>query len=201
MLFGFEPDEEGRKRIETGSDEVRRSQRARTIPTRLQDYDLISDAAVNAEGDLVHFALLSEAEPVSLDQALQDPKWICAMEDELESIKRNETWQLVSLPSDKKPIGVKWVYKVKVNPSGEVVKHKAKLVARGFLQKAGIDYDEVFAPMARLETVRMVIIVSQKGRTMHQMDVKSAFLNGPLEEEVYVSQPPGFIEAGSKSLE
>ena len=79
------------------------------------------------------------------------------MNEELNSIEKNNTWELVELPKNKKAIGVKWVYKVKVNPKGEVVRYKARLVARGFLQRQGIDYEEVFAPVARLETVRVVV--------------------------------------------
>src|ERR1044072_2690340 len=108
------------------------------------------------------------------------------MKEELESIEKNNTWELVDLPERKKEIGVKWVYKVKANPKGEIVKHKARLVAKGFLQREGIDYDEVFAPVARLETLRLVVgIANSKNWQMYQMDEKTAFLNAPLEEEVY----------------
>jgi hypothetical protein len=97
------------------------------------------------------------------------------------------------LPKGKTTIDVKWVFKVKYKPNGDVAKYKARLVARGFLQKEGIDFGEVFAPVARLETVRMVVAVaSYNGWSMYQLDVKSAFLNGLLEEEAYVTQPPGF---------
>ena len=94
----------------------------------------------------------------------------------------------------KKPIGVKWVYKVKANPKGENFKHKARLVAKGFLQRECIYYDEVLSPLARLETIRLVVgIVNSNNWSMYQMNVKSSFLNGPLEEEVYVEQPLGFM--------
>src|ERR1051325_1315530 len=109
------------------------------------------------------------------------------MKEELKSIKKNSTWELVNLPKRKKEIRVKWVYKVKVNSKGEIVKHKARLVAKGFLQREGIDYDEVFALVARLETIRLVVgIANSKNWQMYQMDVKSTILNGPLEEEVYI---------------
>jgi len=92
------------------------------------------------------------------------------------------------------------VYKVKVNPKGEVVKYKARLVARGFLQKHGVDYEEVFSPIARLETVRVVVAHASMQRwKIHQLDVKSVFLNGELEEEVYVEQPTGFVKQGSEN--
>ena len=131
---------------------------------------------------------------------MQNKKWITAMNEELNSIEKNNTWELVELPKNKKAIGVKWVYKVKVNPKGEVVRYKARLVARGFLQRQGIDYEEVFAPVARLETVRVVVAhASLRGWKLHQLDVKSAFLNGDLQEEVYIDQPPGFVVKGSES--
>ncbi|RDX67657.1 Copia protein, partial [Mucuna pruriens] len=146
-----------------------------------QDHELFQDLVVNLEEELVHFALIVEAEPVEFDRAATKEKWVKAMKKEINSI------ELVDRPSNKKPIALKWVYKVKVNPRGEVVKYKAKLVAKGFLQKAGIDYGEVYAPVARIETIRLVVaIVTNANWYMHQLDVKSAFLNGPLEEEGFV---------------
>ncbi|RDX84702.1 hypothetical protein CR513_34214, partial [Mucuna pruriens] len=109
-------------------------------------------------------------------------------------IEKNQTWELVDPPSNKKPITLKYVYKVKVNPKGEVVKHKAKLVAKG------IDYDEVYAPVAKIETVRLVVAIANNANwSMHQLDVKFSFLNGPLEEEVYVNQPQGFVVKGKEN--
>jgi hypothetical protein len=96
-----------------------------------------------------------------------------------------------------KPIGLKWVYKFKKDVSGMVVKHKARLVAKGYVQREGIDFDEVFAPVARLDSVRLLLaLVAQEGWLVHHLDVKSAFLNGDLQEEVYVVQPPGFVVEG-----
>jgi hypothetical protein len=94
---------------------------------------------------------------------------------------------LVDLQLGKKPIGVRWVYKVKANPKGEVIKHKTRLVGKGFLQREGIDYEEVLTPVARLETIHLVVGIAHNNNWMvYQMDVKSEFLNGPLVEEVYV---------------
>lgn len=180
--------------------DVRRSQREKQIPQRFQDYELVSDSAVNVEGELIHFALFAEAEPVTFADAVQDSKWVQAMEEELKSIERNGTWKLVELPPNKKSIAVKWVYKVKLNPDGGVNKYKARLVAKGFLQKPGINFGEVFAPVARVETVTMVIaFASWHDWSMYHMDVKSAFLNGPLDEEVFVDQPEGFAVKGQES--
>nr|GFB86050.1 reverse transcriptase [Tanacetum cinerariifolium] len=121
------------------------------------------------------------------------------MEEEIKSIEKNDTWELTTLPKGQKAIGVKWVYKAKKNAKGEVEKYKSRLVAKGYKQKHGIDYEEVFAPVARLETIRMIIaIAAQHKWKIHQMDVKSAFLNGFLEEEVYVEQPEGYFAKGQE---
>ena len=115
------------------------------------------------------------------------------MKSELKSIQENNTWYYTNLPKGHKAIGLKWIYKVKRDPKGNIVKHKARLVAKGNAQKFGIDYEEVFAPIARLETIRLMLALAASGKwEVHHMDVKSAFLNGELQEEVYVQQPPGF---------
>jgi hypothetical protein len=121
------------------------------------------------------------------------------MEEEMMSIVKNNTWEIADLPKDHKAIGLKWVFKVKRNSAGEVVKRKARLVAKGYSQIHGVDYEEVFAPVARLETVRILLTLAAQGECeVHHMDVKSAFLNGDLKEEVYVNQPPGFSDSNSK---
>jgi hypothetical protein len=115
------------------------------------------------------------------------------MHEELENFERNQVWELVDPPPGCKLIGTKWAWKNKEGEKGEVVRNKSRLVAQGFSQKEGINYDETFAPVARLEAIRIILAFSvANGFKLHQMDVKSAFLNGVLEEEVYVRQPPGF---------
>lgn len=176
-----------------------RPQRNRAPPARLNDYHIVSNSRVSEEGELVHLAFLADAEPIDLDEALSSDVWKHAMREELKAIEKNATWELVNLPMKKKPIVVKWVFKVKHKPDGTIAKHKVRLVAKGFLQKEGLDYSEVIAPVARLETVRLVIaLANSKSWKLFQLDVKSAFLNGPLEEEVYVLQPPGFVLRGSE---
>lgn len=178
-----------------------RPQRQKQLPRRLQDCEVLPDSAVTDEGDLIHFALLADAEPVNFTEALKISEWRAAMEDELRSIERNHTWDLVQLPKNKKPISVKWVFKLKLDPEGRIVKHKARLVARGFLQKQGVDYTEIFAPVARHETVRVIVsLASNKGWSLTHLDVKSAFLNGALEETVFVTQPPGFELEGKEEM-
>lgn len=139
--------------------------------------------------------MLGAKEPLSFDEAMKLNYWKQAMEVELEAIKSNDTWELTDLPRGHKRIGLKWVLKVKKDPHGVVVKHKTRLVAKGYVQRQGIDFEEVFAPVARLETIWLIIaLTAQEGWKVHHMDVKSALLNGDLNEEVYVAQPPGYIE-------
>ncbi|KAG8064903.1 hypothetical protein GUJ93_ZPchr0004g39485 [Zizania palustris] len=136
-------------------------------------------------------------EPANFEEACREECWRMAMKEEMSSIEQNSTWMLVNLPHGHRPIGLKWVFKVKRNEEGAIVKHKARLVAKGYVQREGVDFDEVFAPVARMESIRMLFAVAaQEGWLVHHMDVKSAFLNGELKEEVYVQQPPGFIAAG-----
>jgi hypothetical protein len=115
------------------------------------------------------------------------------MQEELNQFERNKVWKLVPRPSNKTVIGTKWVFRNKLDENGTVTRNKARLVAQGYRQEEGIDYDETFAPVARLESIRLFLAYAAfKDFKVFQMDVKSAFLNGKLSEEVYVAQPPGF---------
>nr|GFC51049.1 putative reverse transcriptase, RNA-dependent DNA polymerase [Tanacetum cinerariifolium] len=136
---------------------------------------------------------LSQEEPKRVHQALKDPSWIEAMQEELLQFKMQKVWILVDLPHGKRAIGTKWVYKNKKNKRGIVVRNKAGLVAQGHTQEKGIDYEEVFTLVARIEAIRLFLAyASFMGFIVYQMDVKSAFLYGTIEEQVYVCQPPGF---------
>jgi hypothetical protein len=109
------------------------------------------------------------------------------MVDEVQSIEENKTWSLIELPTGRRAIGLKWVFKVKKNQLGEVIRHKVRLVVKGYAQQQGIDYEEVFAPVARLEAIRLLLaLVAEEGWQVHHMDVKTTFLNGDLLEEVYL---------------
>ena len=146
-----------------------------------------------------HCLLIENEEPTRFEEANTVACWRRAMDEELGSIRDNETWSLVDLPNGQKAIGLKWVYKLKKDAEGKVIKHKARLVAKGYVQEQGIDFEEVFAPVARMESVRLLIALAvQEAWKLHHMDVKTAFLNGELEEEVYVKQPPGYIEEGAE---
>ncbi|GJU16188.1 putative ribonuclease H-like domain-containing protein [Tanacetum coccineum] len=136
---------------------------------------------------------LSQNEPKKVIQALEDPSWIEAMQEELLQFQLQKVWTLVDLPNGKRAIGTKWVFRNKKDERGIVIRNKARLVAQGYTQEEGIDYDEVFAPVARIEAIRLFLAyASFMGFIVYQMDVKSAFLYGTIEEEVYVCQPPGF---------
>ncbi|GKB01534.1 ribonuclease H-like domain, reverse transcriptase, RNA-dependent DNA polymerase [Tanacetum coccineum] len=139
--------------------------------------------------------LLAEDEPKNYKEASSDQKWIEAMKVELDSINRNNTWKLTTLPKGHKAIGLKWVFKTKRDANGNIIKHKARLVAKGYIQEHGIDFEEVFAPVARMETIRLLLAIAANNKwEVHHLDVKSAFLHGDLKEEVYVTQPEGFIK-------
>ncbi|GJY61682.1 putative ribonuclease H-like domain-containing protein, partial [Tanacetum coccineum] len=137
--------------------------------------------------------LKEHEEPKKVIHALKDPSWIEAMQDELLQFKLQKVWTLVDLPNGKRAIGTKWVFRNKKDERGIVIKNKSRLVAQGYTQEEGIDYDEVFALVARIEVIRLFLAyASFKDFVVYQMDVKSAFLYGKIEEEVYVCQPPGF---------
>jgi len=151
-----------------------------------------------AEGEL---HMVSSLEPASFAEAEKKLEWQQAMNEEIRAVEENKTWRLVELPPGHRPIGLRWVYKVKKDAAGNIVRHKARLVAKGYVQRAGIDFDEVFAPVARLESVRLLVATAaHAGWSLHHLDIKSAFLNGELREEVYVEQPPGFTIKGKEHL-
>ncbi|GJS91412.1 putative ribonuclease H-like domain-containing protein [Tanacetum coccineum] len=136
---------------------------------------------------------LSQEEPKKVIHALKDPSWIEAMQEELLQFKLQEVWTLVDLPNGKRAIGTKWVFRNKKDERGIVIRNKARLVAQRYIQEEEIDYDEVFAHVSRIEAIRLFLAcVSFKDFVVYQMDVKSAFLYGKIEEEVYVCQPPKF---------
>ena len=141
-----------------------------------------------------HQAFVSFVEPKKVYEALEDPDWLNAMHEELNNFERNKVWRLVPRPKENhNVIGTKWIFKNKQDAHGIVIRNKARLVAQGYSQVEGIDYGETFAPVARLESIRLLLAyASHHNFKLQQMDVKSAFLNGPINELVYVKQPPGF---------
>ncbi|KAA0059765.1 integrase [Cucumis melo var. makuwa] len=142
---------------------------------------------------------LMVSDPVSYDEAASKEEWQQAMKEEMAAIEKNGTWKMVDLPEGKNAIGLKWVYKSKFIVNGSLEKHKARLVAKGYAQQHGIDFEETFSPVARFETVRIVLaLAAQQQWPVYQFDVKSAFLNGELEEEFCVEQPEGFVKKDSE---
>jgi hypothetical protein len=139
-----------------------------------------------------------DGESRSLAEAEKHAAWRAAMQSEMDAAKTNRTWELADLPHGHRAITLKWVFKLKRDEADAIVKHKARLVARGFLQQEGIDFDDVFAPVARMESVRLLALSAQEGWHVHHMDVKLAFLNDDLKEEVYVHQPPDFAIPGKE---
>jgi len=131
--------------------------------------------------------LISTKEPPTFALAKRDANWRRAMLAEIKAIGENKTWELVDPPPGCRPISLKWVYKVKWDELGAIVKHKVRLVARGFVQREGIDFEEVFAPVARMESICLLLgLAAAKDWLVHHLDVKSAFLNGELAETVFV---------------
>ena len=136
-------------------------------------------------------------EPRSYAEAIKDTRWVEAMASELEALKLNHTWDLVSLPHGKLAIGCRWVYKVKLKASGEVERIKARLVAKGYNQQEGLDYHETFSPVVKIATVRIVLsLAAQHNWHIHQLDVYNAFLQGDLDDEVYMQLPQGLSRQG-----
>jgi hypothetical protein len=130
-----------------------------------------------------HYSFVSMLEPIRVEDTLGDADWVMAVQEELNNFTRNEVWSLVERPKQN----------VKQDEDGVVTKNKARLVAKGYTQVEGLDFGETYAPVARLEAIRILLtFATHHNFKLHQMDVKSAFLNGPISKEVYVEQPPGF---------
>ncbi|KAL5855098.1 hypothetical protein ACOSQ4_004900 [Xanthoceras sorbifolium] len=175
---------------EPSAPELRRSSR---VPKPIQRYS-----------PSLHYLLLTDSgEPECYDEAMQvedSVKWESAMRDEMDSLMSNQTWELAELPPGKKALHNKWVFRIKEEHNGNK-RYKARMVVKGFQQKEGIDYNEIFSPVVKLTTIRLVLkIVAAENLHLEQLDVKTVFLHGDLEEEIYMRQPEGFKEAGKENL-
>jgi hypothetical protein len=180
---------------------LRKPTRVRNSPEYLKDY-------VRPRHDIANFisykycspsfqsfiaSLDSSSIPSHWELAIKDPKWRDAMLDEMRALEKNETWELVDLPQGKQTVGCKWVFSIKYNPEGKIERYKARLVAKGYTQTYGIDYEETFSPVAKMNSIRTLISCAVNlDWSIYQMDVKNAFLHGDLQEEVYMNIPPGF---------
>ncbi|KAL5563802.1 hypothetical protein UlMin_033549 [Ulmus minor] len=139
------------------------------------------------------FLATRQQEPTTVKQAMKDSCWVAAMQKEIEALQRNHTWDLVDPPSDVNIIGCKWVFKLKYRADGTLERHKARLVAKGYNQTQGLDFFDTFSPVVKPATIKIVLTIALTfGWKVRQLDVQNAFLNGDLEENVYMSQPPGF---------
>lgn len=141
-------------------------------------------------------------EPSTVNEAIKGEEaddWKKAMQEEMESHRANGTWSLVELPTGRKPIKAKWVFKAKRNDSGEVIRYKARLVAKGCAQKYGIDYNETFSPVVRYASIRFLIALAVKNSyKIHQMDAITAFLQGSLDEMLFMEQPEGYKDGTNR---
>ena len=127
------------------------------------------------------------------------PYWKEVIKDEVESILQNHTWELVDLPPGSKSLGYKWIFKKKMKADGSIDKYKARLVVKGYNQKEGLDYFDTYSPVTRILSIRMLIVITTiHNLEIHQMDIKTTFLNGDLDEEIYMEQPEGFIVPGQE---
>ncbi|GJZ28589.1 retrovirus-related pol polyprotein from transposon TNT 1-94 [Tanacetum coccineum] len=190
-----EPDNRCQISPQAGTNDERRKRVTKT-PIWLNDY--VSGEGLSSDDENVAM-FSSTSDPENYEEASQEECWKLAMKQEIESIEKNHTWELCDLPTGARPIGVKWVFKTKFNQDSSIDKHKARLVVKGYAQRQGIDYSEVFAPVARWDTIRTILaFAAQRGMKVHQLDVRSAFLYGELEETVFVEQPQGFEIQGQE---
>jgi hypothetical protein len=203
---GQVPQEEGQDQGGAQEDQVVEEEAPRAPPTQvrasIQKHHLVDQIlgdiskGVTTRSRLAnfceHYSFASSIEPFRVEEALQDPDWVLAIQEELNNFKRNGVWSLVPHPKQN-VVGTKWVFRNKQDEHEVVTRNKARLVAKGYAQVAGLDFEETFAPVVRLESIRILLAyAAHHSFRLFQMDVKSAFLNGPIKEEVYVEQPPGF---------
>ena len=184
-------------------------------PSHLQDYHCyaIKSSTEHPISNVVSYAALSDPymifinavntipEPSTYNQARKFKEWCDAMGIEITALEDNDTWLICSLPAGKQAVGCKWVFKVKLNADGTLERYKARLVAKGYTQQEGLDYIETFSPVAKLATVKLLLAVAAaKGWSLSQLDISNAFLNGDLEEEIYMELPPGYSPRQGKSF-
>ncbi|XP_076914870.1 uncharacterized protein LOC143574026 [Bidens hawaiensis] len=188
----------------------RRSTRNIVFPRTFEDYVVEGKVKYGLE-KVVNYSNLSglnmcfatmltkSSEPKNFFKASSDSNWITAMNDEIEALHRNNTWKLVELPSNRRTIGCKWIYKIKYKSSGEIERYKARLVAKGYSQKEGVDFFETFSPVVKLVTVVLPLVV-QNNWSLYQLDINNSFLYGDLNEDVYMDLPKGYFSKGESRV-
>jgi len=209
-----ENEDSPREATTVGDQRARNTERTRRQPVWMQDYEsgeglsekeevaqiVLEKQVEQLTQEMQQLAMFVANDPTTFEEAVKSQVWRNAMESEIAAINRNGTWELTDLPIGTKKIGVKWIFKTKINERGEVDKCKARLVVKGYAQQAGIDYNEVFAPVARWDTIKLTLsIAASRGWKVYQLDVKSAFLHGEITEEVYVEQPKGYEVKGKEN--
>ena len=164
-----------------------------------EDYNSDDDYVEYVNAIMDYASVTIEDEPNSYEEAMDSeeaPHWNKAMKEEISALKKHGVWTLIDLPKNRKAIKCRWVFKKKLAADGTIERYKARLVAKGFSQVSGIDYNETFAPVAKYKSIRIVLaLAAQLDLDLHQMDVKTAFLNGTITEEIYMQQPEGFVTA------
>ncbi|KAL5852379.1 hypothetical protein ACOSQ3_007497 [Xanthoceras sorbifolium] len=190
------PEHEVQEPVESEALEVHRPTRERRPPAWHSEYV--------TESNVAYCLLTEDGEPSTFHEATSSSDtslWMAAMQEEIEALHKNKTWELVPLPHGRKAIGNKWVYKIKRDSNDQVERYRARLVVKGYAQKEGIDFNEIFSPVVRLTTIRIVLAMCATfDLHLEQLDVKTAFLHGELEEEIYMLQPEGFAETGKENL-
>jgi hypothetical protein len=166
------------------------------IKPQLQD-ESINDSLIKGTRsleDIYQRSSVVVCKPEGYEEAQQNPEWQKAMQEEISMIEKNCTWELIDKPSNKNIIYVKWVFRTKLNANSTINIHKAGLVVKGYTQIYSIDYSDTFSLVEKMDTNRLLFVVAAyKNRKVYQLDVKSAFLNGILQEEIYIEQSTGFV--------
>ncbi len=197
-------EESGEQQVQEESEEgeMRRLQRVKKPVIRYGFEDFADISTVQTRH--IAFRASEIDEPTTIEEALSgshSKQWKAAADAEYQSLMENNMWELVNLPEGRKTVGCKWVFRVKYDGKGKIERFKGRLVAQGYSQKYGIDYDETFSPVARYSSIRTLLAFAiEMGMQIHQMDVVTAFLNGDLKEEIYMQQPPGYIQPGNENL-
>ena len=174
-----------------------RAKRTHKVPARFSDYEMAYFALCVAES-------IEFDEPATYEEAMKGKEWkqwLEAMKEEMESLLKNGTWILVDRPDSKKPVGCKWIFKKKVEVyEGDRIRYKARLVAKGYSQREGVDFNEIFSPVVKHASIRILLsVVTHRDWELHQLDVKTAFLHGELEETIFMEQPVGFVVSGQEN--
>uniref|UniRef100_A0A2N9FKV1 Integrase catalytic domain-containing protein n=1 Tax=Fagus sylvatica TaxID=28930 RepID=A0A2N9FKV1_FAGSY len=199
------PGDSGREITPSGNDPQPQEDDSQNPQLRRSQCGNVPRQRFGIEGESFINAAQDDTEPRSYDKAMSSlacNEWIIAMKDEMKSMRTNQVWELVDLPLERKSIGNKWVLKIKRKADGSIDKYKVRLVAKGYTQREGVDYEETFSPVVRFASIRLILaMVASLDLKLHQMDVKIAFLNGELDEEIFMDQPIGFIVKGQECKE